>query len=72
MERAREWVAVLLNDVWHIAVVKSRYVSSEFSGLNSCFQGLTFVWWWDTSPLKEMVKKEILEKVLERHGPDSG
>ena len=22
----------------------------EFSGLNSCFQGLKFVWWWGTAP----------------------
>ena len=29
MERAREGVAVLLNDVWHSAVVKSGYVSSR-------------------------------------------
>ena len=28
MERAREGVAVLLNDVWQCAVVKSGYVSS--------------------------------------------
>ena len=36
MEKAREGMAILLNDVWHSAVV-------EFSGLNSSFQG--FVWW---------------------------
>ena len=29
MERARKGVAVLLNDVWHSAVVKSGYVSSR-------------------------------------------
>ena len=29
MERAREGVAVLLNDVWHSVVVKSGYVSSR-------------------------------------------
>ena len=29
MEGARERVAVLLNDVWHSAVVKSGYVSSR-------------------------------------------
>ena len=29
MERARERVAILLNDVWHSAVVKSGYVSSR-------------------------------------------
>ena len=40
MERARESVAILLNDVWH-----SEVVDLEFSGLNSSFQGLKFVWW---------------------------
>ena len=30
----------------------------EFSGLNSSFQGLKFVRWWGTAPLKEKVKKE--------------
>ena len=30
----------------------------EFSELNSSFEGLKFVWWWGTSPMK-MVKKEI-------------
>ena len=29
MERAREWVTALLNDVWHSAVVKSGCVSSR-------------------------------------------
>ena len=29
MERAREGVAVLLNDVWHSAMVKYEYVSSR-------------------------------------------
>ena len=37
MDRARKGVAVLLNNVWHSAVVK-------LSGLNSSFQGLKFVW----------------------------
>ena len=37
MQRAREVLAVLLNDVWHSAVVKYE--------LNSSFQGLKFVWW---------------------------
>ena len=34
-------------------------LSLEFSGFNSSFQGLRFVWWWGTAPVKEMVKKEI-------------
>ena len=43
MVRAREWVAVLLNDVWHNAVVKSGCVSSRilwikfrFSRVKAC------------------------------------
>ena len=71
MERVR---AVLLNDVWHSAVVKYGCVSSripwikfKFSRVLS-FQGLKFVWWWVTTPMKKMVKKEILE----RHGQDFG
>ena len=45
MERAREGVAVLLNDVWHSAMVKFGCVSSIISGLNSSFKGLKIVWW---------------------------
>ena len=30
----------------------------KFSGLNSSFKGLKFVWWWGTAPIKEMVKKD--------------
>ena len=44
MERAREGVAVLLNDVWHSAVVNLGVLALEFSLLNSSFQGLKFVW----------------------------
>ena len=47
MERAREGVAVLLNDVWHSAVVKSGYVSSrilwikfKFSRVKVCGGGV--------------------------------
>ena len=58
MERAREGVANLLNDVWHSAVVKFGCVSLEFSGLNSSFQWLKFVWWWGTAPRKERMNKE--------------
>ena len=31
----------------------------EFSGLNSSFNGLRFMWWWGTAKMKEMVKNEI-------------
>ena len=57
MERAREGVAVLLNDVWHSAVVKYRCVSSRILWIKLKFSNL--VWWWGTAPVKEMVKKEI-------------
>ena len=55
VERARGGVAILLNDVWHSAVVDFGCVSSY--GLNSSFQWLKFVWWWDTAKIKEVVKK---------------
>ena len=72
MERAREGVAILLNDVcgtvqWETLGV----LALEFSELNSNFQGLKFVWYWSMgrmAPVKEIVKREILE----RHGQDSG
>ena len=52
MEGARKGVGVLLNDVWHSSVVKSGCVSSlKFSGLNSSFQELKFMWWWVTAPM---------------------
>ena len=41
---------ILLNDVWHSTVIK-------FPGLNSSFQGLKFVRWKGTAPVKEMLKK---------------
>ena len=58
MERAREGVAVLLVDVWHSAVVKDGCVSPRlyFSVLNSSFQGLKFLWWWGTAPMKQRVE----------------
>ena len=58
MESARERVAILLNDVLHSAVLNFGCVlAQEFFGLNSSFQGLKFVWWWGTDPVKEMIKK---------------
>ena len=53
-ERSMEEVAILLNDVWHSAVIKSGYVSSRILWIK-----LKFVWWWGTAPMKEMVKKGI-------------
>ena len=52
MERAREGVTILLNDVWHSAVIES-------SGLNSSFQGLKFLWLWSMTPMKEIMKEGI-------------
>ena len=34
-------------------------LASEFSGLNSSFQGLKFVGWWGTAPMKEMLKNDV-------------
>ena len=33
----------------------------EFSGLNSSFQELKFVWWWGTAPLKEIKNEKLRE-----------
>ena len=57
MERAREGVAILLNDGWHNAMIDFGCISSRSSELNSSFQGLKFVWRWGTTPMKEIVKK---------------
>ena len=61
MERAKEEVAVLLNNVWDSGVVKSGYVSSRILWIKFKFSRVKFVWWWGTAPMKEIVKKEILE-----------
>ena len=50
MERVREGLAILLNDVWDSTVI-------DFYGLISGLHGLKFVWWWCTALMKEMVKK---------------
>ena len=44
--RTREEVAILLNNVWHSAVVDF-VLAPEFSGLK-------FVWWWGMTPMKEI------------------
>ena len=59
MEGARERVAILLNSVWHSAVIDFGFVILESSGLNSSFQELKLLWWWSMAPMKEMVKKWI-------------
>ena len=52
MGRAREEVAILLNDVWHCAVVNMGLLALEFYGSNSSFQGFKFVWWWGMTPCR--------------------
>ena len=42
MERATEGVAVVLNDVWHSAVVKSVYVSSRIFWIKFKFSRVKF------------------------------
>ena len=49
-ERAREAVAILLNDVWHSAVI-------DFGCVKSRNLWLKFVQWWGAAPIKELVKK---------------
>ena len=44
METTREGVAILLNDVWYSAMENLGVLALEFSGVNSSFQGLKFVW----------------------------
>ena len=45
MERAREGVTVLLNNVWHSAVVKCEYISSKILWYNSSI-GTTWTGLW--------------------------
>ena len=60
MERARERMAVLLNDVWHSAVVKSGYVSSRILWIKFKFSRVKVKGGVQPHcPLKEMVKQEI-------------
>ena len=62
MERGREGVALLLNDVWHSAVIDFGCVSSRILWIKLSFQGLKFVLWWDTAPMEELGRMgEVLE-----------
>ena len=47
-------MAVLLNDVWHNAVIDFGCVSC---GLSSSSEELKVVCLWSTGPMKELVKK---------------
>ena len=49
-----EGEAVLLNNVWHSAVVNFGCVSSRILWIK-----FKFVWLWVTGPMREMVKKRI-------------
>ena len=64
MERAREDVAILLNDVWHSAVVDFGFISSRMFWIEFKFLRSKFVCWWGMAPMKEIVKKG---QVLEQH-----
>ena len=50
-------MGILLNDVWHTAVVDFGCVSSRILW-NSSFPRLKFVWWLGTAPMKQRVKKD--------------
>ena len=43
IQRNREGVAILMNDVWHSTVIRFKYVALESYGLTSSFQGLKYV-----------------------------
>ena len=67
MERAREGVVILLNDVWHRAVVKSGYFSSIIFWIKFKFSRVKCAWWWGTAAMKEIAKRGF-----KRNGQDSG
>ena len=45
IKRAREGVVILLNDVWHSAVIDLWYVISRILWNNFKFSRIKFVWW---------------------------
>ena len=59
MERGREGVPVLLNEVWHSALVKSGCFSSRILWIKFKFSRVKVCVVVGTAPLKEMLKKEI-------------
>ena len=69
MERARERVAILLNDVWHSAVVKSGYVSSRILWIKFKFSRVKVCVMVGYGPTEGDGEER---DVLERHGQDSG
>ena len=57
MERAREGVAILLNEVWHSVVIDFGCVGSRVWWISLNSQWLNFMWWWGMAPMEKMVKK---------------
>ena len=58
MERFREGVAILLNYVWHSAMVDFGCASSKVLWIKFKFSRVKFVWWWWCMvPMKERVKE---------------
>ena len=55
MERPREGVAFLLNDVWHSATINFGSDSSRILWIK--FKFSKFVWWWGTASIKDGMKK---------------
>ena len=67
MERAREGVAILFNDVWHIAVIDFRCVSSRI--LWNKFSRVKVVWLWGTAPVKGLERFwNVLDRIVDRVG----
>ena len=50
-------MAVLLNDVWHSAVMSLGCVSSRILWIKFKFSRVKIVWWYDMALMKEMKKK---------------
>ena len=57
IERVREGVAVLLNDLWYSVVIDSGYVSSKILYIKFKFSRVKVCVVWGTAPMKDMVKK---------------
>ena len=52
-------MAVLLNDVWHSAVMSLGCVSSRILWIKFKFSRVKIVWWYDMALMKEMKKKGL-------------
>ena len=64
MERAREGVAFLLNNVRHSAVIYFGCVKSRILLIKFKFSRLKFVCWWGMAPVEEMMKKGIDSRMI--------